>query len=183
MRPDIRALCRRKLQRGERDIGKPANVRADIQRKGNPEKAAAEQKHPIAEGVQSRKGDVPRADHQRHQINGERLHDRHGEQEHHRRAVHREDLIVLVGGEKRLLRPGQLNAHQDREEAAEEQEYERRDDVAAADHLVVDRRQRAHPAGRRAPHFLQLCGKSKAVQDVVPQLIWFSGDAHLSCSR
>ncbi len=50
------------------------------------------------------------ADHQRHEVDAERLHHRHGEQEHHHRAVHREDLVVRVRPEEVVVGPRQLHA-------------------------------------------------------------------------
>ena len=45
----------------------------------------------------------------------------------------------------------ELRAHHRRLEAADEQEEERRDEVALADRLVIDRGQRAEQAGARSP--------------------------------
>ena len=54
----------------------------------------------VAEVHQPRERDVPRADHQRDEVEAHPLHDRHGEEEHHRRAVRREELVVEVGAEE-----------------------------------------------------------------------------------
>ena len=54
-----------------------------------------------------------------------RLHHRHGEQEHHRRAVHREQLVVEVGADQAVLRAAQLQAHQHGEQPAESKKTKR----------------------------------------------------------
>ena len=58
----------------------------------------------IAKGIQPREGDIARAHHQRHEIQAHAFHDRHGEQEHHGRAVRREELIVEIGPEEVFVR-------------------------------------------------------------------------------
>ena len=90
------------------------------------------------------------------------LHHRHGEQEHHVRAVHGEDLVVEVRARERRFGPRQLQAHQQRQHAAQGQEDEGGDDVAAADHLVVHRGERAEEAARRAPDRPQLRAEAPA---------------------
>ena len=124
---------------------------------GDPEEHAAEQVDPVAEGVQAREGDVARADHQRHEVDAERLHHRHGEQEHHRRAVHGEELVVEVRPDELVLRPRELQAHRRGREPAEEEEDERGDEIAprrrSCGRRVESRRDQARgrcPRSRRA---------------------------------
>ena len=96
LRPDVGALADAILRAGQRHIAEPAGVRAAVDEEGDPQHHAAEQIDPVAEGVEARKGDGARAEHQRHQIDADGLHHRHGEQEHHGRAVHGEKLVVEV---------------------------------------------------------------------------------------
>ena len=49
----------------------------------------------------------------------------------------REDLVVEIRAEKVLSGRDELKAHQRREHAAEQEEHKRRDEIAAADRLVV----------------------------------------------
>jgi hypothetical protein len=87
LRPDVGALARGVLGPRERNVAEPAGVGAEVQDKGDVDHRAPEQEYPVVEGGEARKGDLPRADHQRHEVDGHGLHDRHGEQEHHGRAV------------------------------------------------------------------------------------------------
>ena len=114
-------------------------------------KSAPNRKRPEAEGVDAREGDVAGADLQRHEVVAERRRHRHGEEEHHRRGVHREHLVVEVGGEHRAVGPGELGADQQRLDAADEEEHDRRDAVHDPELLVVDREQPRPPAGGRRP--------------------------------
>ena len=98
---------------------------------------AAEQIEPVTDGVQPRKGDVARADHQRNEIESQPQHHRNREEEHHRRSVHREDLVVEVRVQDSILGNRELQANQQRLDSAEKKEPERGDDVAPADRLVV----------------------------------------------
>src|SRR5205085_4192565 len=90
------------------------------------------------EGVQTGKGDTARADHQRHEVQTHRVHDRDGEEEHHRRAMNGEELIVSVGSENRVLRSRQLQTNQGRLDSRREKHRESGKDVALRDCLVVD---------------------------------------------
>ena len=55
-----------------------------------------------------------------------------------RHAVHGEQLVVLLRRQQLRFGPGQLQAHDQRLDAAQDQEDEGGDDVAQADLLVVD---------------------------------------------
>jgi hypothetical protein len=100
-------------------------------------------------------GGVARPEHQRDQEDGHRLHHRHGEEEHHRRAVHGEELVVAVRRDQPALRPGELQPHQQSEDAGEDHEAESRDEIAAADLLVVGRRKPADQPRLATPGLLQ----------------------------
>src|SRR5581483_1906683 len=120
-----------------------AREEADVQ------EDAAEQEHPEAERVEAREGDVARPDHQRDQQVHEGDAERHDDEEDHRRAVHREDGVVLVGVQERLVRRRELDAHEQRLDAPDEEEDEGRQAVHDADLLVVDGGQPApQPLGR-----------------------------------
>ena len=92
---------------------------------------------PEAVRRQPRKRQVARAEHLRQQHDRDRLEDRHREQEHHHRAVQREDLVVGLGRQEIVVGPGELDAHQRREHAAEQEKQQRRRRVPLADFRVV----------------------------------------------
>ena len=92
----------------------------------------------------------------RHEIDAEPLHHRHGKQEHHRRAVRGEDLVVEIRTENGVVRSRQLQAHQRRQHAADQEEREGGDQIAAADGLVVDVREPAVEPCRVGPGLFQL---------------------------
>jgi hypothetical protein len=50
----------------------------------------------------------------RQQQDAERFHGRHGEEEHHRRAVYCKELIVEVLADQRIVTDRQLRAHDQR---------------------------------------------------------------------
>jgi hypothetical protein len=52
-----------------------------------------------------------------------RFHRRHGEEEHHDRAVHGEELVVQLGPDEIVLRHRELDAHDEREDAGEDEEH------------------------------------------------------------
>ena len=104
------------------------------------------QPHPERQGVQTGEGDVAGTDLQRDQVVGEGGGHRHDEQEDHRDAVHREDLVVKVGTQQALFRERELRADQQGLEATHEEEEHRGDAVHDADLLVVDRADPVLPA-------------------------------------
>ena len=110
-----------------------------------------EQEDPVGERVQPRERHVARADQQREQVDREPRQHRQRVEEDHRDAVHREELVVLLRRQQRLVRLRQLKAHDQRLDAAEDQEHEGRDDVAHAERLVIDGAEPAVEPGRRAP--------------------------------
>jgi hypothetical protein len=130
-------------------IPEPATVRRPAQEPAGIQEQSAEDEDPEREGVQPREGDVPRADHQRDQVVEECRRHRHDEQEDHRHAVHREDLVVLVGVEQRVVGLGELAADQQGFDPADQEERERAEAVEDPDLLVIDRREPAPPAGDR----------------------------------
>ena len=155
LRPDVDALARRVGGARQRDVREPAGVRSDVERERRPQHEAAEEIDPVPEVVHAREGDVARADHERHEVDAERLHHRHREQEHHRAAVHREDLVVEVGADEAALRARELQSHERGEHAAEREEAECRHDVAQGHGLVARARQPSQEARRRRPDALE----------------------------
>ena len=99
-RPVVGAVAGREDLRGERRIGKPADVgrgaravKSAAAEIAEVEQKAAERRDPEAESVQSRKRHVARANHQRNKIVAEAEENRHADEEHHRGAVHGEQPI------------------------------------------------------------------------------------------
>jgi hypothetical protein len=119
------------------------------------EDEAADQISPKGIGRKSWERQVAGGLHVRQKVNADRLDRRHGEEEHHRRAVHREELVVEVRPDELAGRQGELRAHDQREHAGEEKEEQRRADVKETDDGVVDVRDDA-PALRRGPDALEL---------------------------
>ena len=84
----------RVLRAGERRVHEPAAVGRDAEEDRAEERQPADRVGPEGVGRQARERQVAGAEHARQQVDGDRLDDRHGEQEHHHRAVHGEDLVV-----------------------------------------------------------------------------------------
>src|SRR6185312_2569715 len=61
-----------------------------------------------------------------------------GEQEHHRRAVRGEDLVVAIGAEQGVLGASELGAHQRRLDPTGEKHEKSGNDVPPPDRLVID---------------------------------------------
>ncbi len=127
----------------------PAGVRHAAEERAGVQEQPAQQEHPEAVGVQTRERHVARPDHQRDQVVEERRRHRHHEQEDHRDAVHREDLVVLIGVQQRVVGLGQLAADQQRLEPADDEEEERDEPVHQSDLLVVHRGEPTPEAGER----------------------------------
>jgi len=89
-------------------------------------------------GVEAGERHVPRADHQGHEVVGEAEHERHGDEEDHRRAVHGEDAVEGLRRDEVVVRADQLDPHDGRFDPADHQEEQRVDDVEQADALVID---------------------------------------------
>ena len=73
---------------------------------------------PVGQRIQPRKRHVARAQQQRPQIVAETRQHRRGIEEDHRHAVHGEQLVVLFGCQQMLVRPRQLDAQDQRLDAA-----------------------------------------------------------------
>ena len=115
--------------RGERRVGEPAHIRG---RSGAIESAAAEIAEveqeaaeggdPEAEGVEARERHVARADHQRDKVIAEAEQNRHAHEEHHGGAVHGEELVEYLRRDEVIVGNGQLDAHQHRFDARNDEE-------------------------------------------------------------
>jgi hypothetical protein len=111
---------------------------------------------PVAERVHARERHVPRADHQGDQVVPERPgRHRDDEEEDHRQAVEREELVVGARRDEVVVRLDQLRPHHHRLDAAGAEQDERRPEVEEADPLVVGRRQPAEHAWPALPHHLE----------------------------
>ncbi len=123
---------------GQRGVGGPAEV-GGAARGDEPGRAhrGAEQEQPEREGVQPRERHVGRADLQRQHQVGEAEHDRGRVEQQHDRAVHGEQLVELLVRQELQTGRGQLGAHQQRHQAADEEEDHAGDAVHDADHLVI----------------------------------------------
>ena len=115
-----------------------------------------EHEDPVAEGVQPRERHVAAPEHEWDQVVAEAREHRRVEQEDHRGAVHREELVVRVGIEHARVGLSELDSHHEREQPGDEEEHERGVDVAKPDALVVDAVEEARDAGRVFPPFLEL---------------------------
>ncbi len=69
--------------------------------------------------------------------------------------MQREKLVVLLGREQRLVRAGELQAHDQRLDPADHEEDESGDEIADADRLVVDAREPADQAGLGLPDLVK----------------------------
>ena len=125
---------------GERRVGEPAEVggAAGGDEAGDGDDRA-EQVQPVGERVEPRERDVGRTDLQRQDVVGEPEQDRRRVEQQHDRAVHGEQLVVLLVGEELLPGPGELGAHEQRHQAAYQEEHERRGQVHQTDRLGVGR--------------------------------------------
>ena len=69
--------------------------------------------------------------------------------------MHREKLVVSLGREGSPLRPNELKAHEESLGAAHQQEHQRGDQIASADLLVIDGRERSPQRRGSTPCSLQ----------------------------
>ncbi len=145
LRPEVGALTRRVVGPRERHVAEPADVRRRVQ--------------------QHRRDEHDAADHQRHQIDAHRFHDRHREQEHHRRPVDGEDLVVEIGTDEVVVRHRELEAHQPGQHAGEDEEAEGGGDVTAADGLVIRDAEPADDAARDVPRIRKLASQPLFVSE------------------
>ena len=159
--PEVDVDAGRVRLAGERHVREPTAVGRMADEHARVQEQAGEQEDPVAERVEPREGHVAAADLQRDQVVAEPGQHRRVEQEDHRRAVHREELVVGLGRQDVVVRRRELVAHHERGQAGDEEEHERRVDVAHADPLVVDGREEARDARRVAPLALEPLERSR----------------------
>ena len=130
---------------GERCISPPGNVgraarslQADAADEAVVQHQTAQRGHPEAEGIHPGERHIPGADHQGNQIVGKSNDQRHPHKEDHGGSMHGENAVEDLGGEKIVMRHGQLNAQQDRLEAPDQQKDHGVGDVHQANLFVVD---------------------------------------------
>jgi hypothetical protein len=123
---------------GQRRVGEPPVVGQVVHDERRVEEDAGGEEHPVAEGVEPGEGHVSGADHERHQVVAEPRQHRRGEEEHHRHAVHGEQLVVRLGVDHVEVGVGQLEPHHQRLDPAEDEEQEPGVEVPLPDPLVVD---------------------------------------------
>ena len=122
----------------QRRVGGPARrAGAALEREAREHREAAQQEQPVRVRVEARECHVGRPHHQGQQKVRDPEAERRDEQEDHRGAVDREDLVVLVRRDQRLVGMRQLQAHDVGQDSGGEKEEDRRRDVIDADPLVV----------------------------------------------
>ena len=146
--PRVGPVARDVGPRGERGVRRPARLRGTEEDRGV-EHGSAGEVEPIRQRVEPREGHVARPHLQRHEVVREAGPQRHDHEEDHRRAVHREHLVVDLRRQQRVVGLGELGAHQQRLDSAERHERERRDQVEHADPLVIGRRSPSRPTRGR----------------------------------
>ena len=138
-------MARRVRHAGVRGVGEPAAVGTAAEDPRRAQEQSANEEAPEAERVEARERHVAGAHLQRDEVVREGRAEGHRHQENHGDAVHCVDLVVGLGAEQRPVGAGQLDADEQRFDAADEEEHQPRRAVHDADLLVIDR---GHP---RAP--------------------------------
>ena len=76
-------------------------------------------------------------------------------EENHGHAMHREKLVVLLRRQKRHIRPGKLDAQEQRFDSADHEEKKGRNEVPHPDRFVIHCGEPSAPTRRRLPDLLQ----------------------------
>ena len=140
--PHVGADAGRVDRAGQRGVGVPAERRRAARgEEAGQQDQPAEGEHVVAQQVEPRERHVGRADLQRQQLVREPDEQRGGEQQQHDRAVHGEQLVVLLVGHDVLVRAEQLDPHEHRHHPGAQEEEERGDQVQVPDDLVIGRGQ------------------------------------------
>ncbi|GAA09581.1 hypothetical protein ATPR_2585 [Acetobacter tropicalis NBRC 101654] len=142
--PDIIVYtdARAELSFRQRRVGQPATLREFTDEQGNVHQNKRNSRHPEAQVVQEREGNVASADLKRHNEVEQTGHERHRQEEDHDRSVSGEDLIVMVWRQVAgvaSIGQGQLGTHHDSVRKTAEQSNERQDDVHHSQTLVINR--------------------------------------------
>ena len=122
-RVEVDAVPRRERQAAVGRVVEPPAVRAFTEDPRRVQEDAAGEEDPKAQRVEPGKHDVAGTDLQRDEVVGERRGQRHGGEEDHRHAVHREDLVVQIARQQLAVGTRQLDADQQRFDAADEEEH------------------------------------------------------------
>ena len=117
-------------------VAGPAGGEAAEEDRRDEDEAGGHQQ-PERQRLDPREGHAPGADHERHEVVGERAEDARGHHPHHHRAVHAHEREVLVGADDVGTGVQQLGADQHRVDAADEEEHADPHEVLHADDLVV----------------------------------------------
>src|SRR5260370_5745449 len=131
---------------GEGSVGEPADVWSIIYSKepGSYKKAVVQtqptkRRQPEAKCIHSGKGHVTSPNLQRHDVICESKEEWHSDQEHHRRAVHREEPVIDLRAQNVGVRIGQLKADHQSLGPGNEQEKGRVQDVDNAQAFMDER--------------------------------------------
>ncbi len=135
--PDVRANAGKRRIGGERWIHEPSAVGSGVEENRASHEYAAEQETPVAECRETGKRQVARTQQLRQDQDRNRFEHRHGEQEHHHRAVQREELVERRCRDEVVVRNRELCADDQREHAREQHHHVRGDRVPGADPVVV----------------------------------------------
>ena len=132
---DVRVHPHVRLLR-ERRVAGPAG-REPAERERRHQDRPGRHQQPEGERLDARERHSARADHQRHEVVGERAENPARHHSHHHRAVDADERQVVVAVPREMRRAQQLEADQHRVQAADEDEGADPDQVLDADDLVV----------------------------------------------
>jgi hypothetical protein len=137
--PHVLAESHRVGLLGERDVAGPTRCGGSgLGQESAVHHETAEWDQPEGERVDPGEGHVARPDHQRNEIVAEAGEDRNDPEEDHGGPVERHDLVVELCREEVVVADGQLGTHQQRHDAANQEEEKGRVEVHDADLLMVD---------------------------------------------
>src|SRR5579883_1159564 len=101
----------------------------------------APKKHqPVAQRIDAREGHIAGTNHQRHNIVAQASQEGHHEEENHRGAVHRENLVIEVRAEEGVIRHSKLRTNQQRFTSSHKEEEEARKHIHDANLFMIGRR-------------------------------------------
>ena len=147
---------------GQRRIHRPAGSVAAGQQRGDHQRQRHRRGEPVTQRVQAREGHVFRANEQGHgpvpQPADEHGH-RHGD---HDDAVHGHHRVVRLRPHDRPARVHQLDAHEHRQQAGDEKQSDKRDQILNSDHFVVGGKRKV------APEAVRLLRRSRFVLQTKP---------------
>jgi len=135
--PEVDVEAGRILGRRQIGVPKPARVWRGTHEEARVHEKAADQEHPEAEGVQAWKGNISRTNLQGNDVVEERSRQRHDGKEHHRRPVHREELIEHLRTDEIVIGRRKLRANKERLESPQQEKTECGDAIQNTDPLVI----------------------------------------------